>query len=95
MITMTSYYYYISSGSIDSTTSIKKARKQSIKYLKEHREQYTTISTNSYGSSDDYCEIITKTKNKDVFIGIKKGERTGKIVKKDGSLGIKYPSVKW
>lgn len=87
---MTTYYYYIDPGSIDSTTSIVEARKQTMKFLKKYKREYAYISTNSFGGWEEGPECVINGipgHNDFVITRIGKKKTVTNVLNKDGTLG--------
>ena len=83
---MTTYYYYVDSGSVASTTSINKARKQSIAYLESHKKvENMPIYTSLYASTI-YGYVLRGTRTYDGYVFCNKDGKNARMIKKDGSL---------
>ena len=86
---MTTYYYYIDPGSIDSTTSIVEARKQTMKYLRRYKMDFAYIHTNSFGGREEGPEcVINGILGYDGFVVTRGKKKTvTNVLNKDGTLG--------
>lgn len=87
---MTTYYYFIDSGTVDSTTSINVARKKSVEYLEKHpkgngiyhwAEIYTGLTRPTV-----YGYVVKGIRNYDGYVFCNKNGMEARIIKKDGSL---------
>ena len=87
---MTTYYYYIDPGSIDSTTSIVEARKQTMKFVKKYKRQFAYIRTNSFGGWEEGLECVIDgiLGYRDFVVArIGKKRTVTNVLNKDGTLG--------
>ena len=83
---MTTYYYFVNPGSVNSTTSINVARKQSVAYLERHKkERDAPIYTGLYGPTV-YGYVLRGTRNYNGYVFCDKDGKNARIIKKDGSL---------
>lgn len=83
---MTTYYYFVDSGSVDSTTSINVARKKSVAYLEKHKnERDAPIYTGLYRPMV-YGYVLRGTRNYDGYVFCNRDGMDARTIKKDGSL---------
>ncbi len=83
---MTNYYYFVDSGSVDSTTSINVARKQSVAYLEKHKKEKDAPIYTGLTGPTVYGYVVKGTRNYDGYIFCDKNGMNARIIKKDGSL---------